>query len=319
MDVTAGFADGDRHGWTDTWCSRLTRIMLGRVAAEHLASSPLPRRGAVVELPTWIWLPAAGRGRKGIARDGGSLLMPARVEWSVPNPGIVPDGQMVTLRWRSHGMEQQISGTTTVTAGHAGASFVDGEPPAGAVAVATEPAAALRRRLSDLSQDGAQAWWDALTSLEPFVERALTNGHAYLARDVHGRDGAPPVLDEVSLAQLRDHMLLGEEGDKASPVGRLIEGSLDAARFASVDPERYVMTALRRDAQEAIRRRIGDPHVGSRIRRVAQEIGSRDIGLVVAAYNDGRRSDLIGPDRAEKALGVTPPDAIVRAVPLGVC
>ena len=92
-----GFASGDRHGWLDELCGHLQAAIWAAAAADLLADrSGWPARGAVLTLPCWRWaVPAADVGRKARAADGGTLLLPVRVDWEPGAVALVPQGRPV--------------------------------------------------------------------------------------------------------------------------------------------------------------------------------------------------------------------------------
>ena len=53
-----------------------------------------------------------------------------------------------------------------------------------------------------------------------------------------------------------------------------------------------------------MRRAIGDPHVGPKVRGLARELGTTDVDTIVAAYRRRWPGDHLAADRAGQALSV---------------
>lgn len=205
------------------------------------------------------------------------------------------------------------------------------QPPPAAVVPELSPAD-LRSELARLIEDGTTAGWEAISELEGHVQRAVVSAHTYVSSDV----GSRRLLDESDLLRVRDELLLGEVGAAGSPVMHLIEKSLDPLAFARVDPQRYLAVAINREAQRAIRQAVGDPITGSKIRRVARDLGvgpfqmppddnlqfgalpqpAQDaVKRILAVYREQYPVDKMGWRRVVNALSVVP-DAMSSTVPL---
>jgi hypothetical protein len=296
-----------RHAWDSVFCGYLERILAGQSAAEVLDALPdRPRRAALVCLPAWKWLPAnIDVGRKGIGARGTSLLLPVRITWKA--------GEVVTLEpgshdlaWKAVGMGHNFSGvqrvtvSSSLTAERSSDGLVIGPPISGRV---------LRSRLRELVDDGNEAWWRAREQVEPALLKALRVANSSVSTELHPNN-AYSVLSATDIEVICTEMLFGEDQGprSASTFGRLIARCLDAKAFVSVDPARYVTVNLRRDAKEAVRRHIGDPRVGPKVRRLhsAGRHGRRpeDIEEFVEAYRDKYPSDRLAYRRAAVALGI---------------
>lgn len=84
-----------------------------------------------------------------------------------------------------------------------------------------------------------------------------------------------------------------------------------------MDPIRYLTTQIRRDLGDEVRVAIGDPQVGSRVRRVARGLGTgATLERIVERYNEVHSSDRISTSRAVRALTVAPSIESV-ALPIG--
>ncbi|MHB1973790.1 MAG: hypothetical protein ACYCR4_05810, partial [Acidimicrobiales bacterium] len=99
---------------------------------------------------------------------------------------------------------------------------------------------------------------------------------------------------------------LGDAARRVSPaIDRLIERTLAPRAFARVDPQRLVMVALRSAAETAIRRRIGDPHIGRKVRTLARSSDVSDPGDLLQRYREHWPEDGAGADRIDAALRAT--------------
>lgn len=293
---------GTRHEWIDELCSRLERVLVGRIADELLAE-PLPDRAAVLVAPVWRWLaPRIDMGRKTRRADGTTMLMPVRMTWQ-PSPLMLVT-EPVEVAWSMVGL------------GHSGAGAVKVFPVEWAVTVTEDEfrtdghlevpvltGRAVRAHLEALSVDGRQARWEALMSLENYVERAVRSAVVAVSFDVAGPDGTDPswVLDETASQSVADRMLLGTE-DSPGRVSSLLERCLKPQTFVRVDPLRYVVKDLHRSAEAEVRKSIGDPHIGRKVRAVRRAMPSAPLQDVIEAYRITHPGDHLSTARATRAL-----------------
>lgn len=319
-ELREGFLSGERHGWMSSWCDTLARIVAGQ-DAKALVDDGLPRRAGVLVLPSFLWHRSGiDMGRKDRARGGGRLLMPVRIVWSHGTVVLVEPGDSVEVSWEASGLGVDLEGSVTLTAGATGwevLSFLSGDvPPEGTKAPVLGPSD-LASRLAEVVEDGTKAWWHAITSMEGYVEKAVRNAHRYITIDTHSDNGECPdtmrLLDDQALAACTDRLLLGdpEKPDAPSSVVRLLNKSLQPGAFSRVDPEMFTQRAIRRDAQLEVRRCVGDPATGSKIRRTARDLGitNPDHGgaeLVLREYQVRHPRDRMGLDRIKQAMTVCP-------------
>ena len=304
-----GFASGDRHGWLDELCGHLQAAIWAADAAGLLADrSGWPVRGAVVTLPCWRWaVPAADVGRKARAADGGTLLLPARVAWQPGAVALVPRGRPVAVSWRAAGLGlDERGGALLACTPHPG---VRQDPGTGLPDRVTAAAASRTRMAHDLARvvaAGRAARWDLLQLLEPYVRAAVIRGHARVAAEVAGgtTSSRPVVLDDTDLEVVIDALLLGE-GERPGPVARMLDRCLRPDTFARVDPLRYIAVTLRRDAEQEIRRRIGDPRIGRKIRALHRLHPGISLPDLVERYRALHPRDDLSFQRAAKALETT--------------
>lgn len=297
-------SEGTRHEWIDELCSRLERILLGRVAGELLAAD-LPERGALVVAPVWKWLaPRIDMGRKTRRADGDTMLMPVRMTWQ-PSPVMVLTAP-TAVAWSMVGLGHSGTGELKVVPVEGACPALTGEkfPTAGELEVEVLTERELRARLGHLVVDGRQARWDALMSLEHYVNRAVHSAVVSVSYDVHGTPaGAEPawVLDDTGKQTVADRMLLGSE-DGPGRVGALLDRCLQPGAFVRVDPLRYVVKDLHRSAEAEVRKTIGDPHIGRKIRAVQRTMPSAPLREVIDAYRRTHPNDHLSTSRATAAL-----------------
>ena len=105
--------------------------------------------------------------------------------------------------------------------------------------------------LAQIAAAGRRARWDLLQLLERITRAAVIKAHSRVSNEVAGPAGTssrPTVLDETDLEVVVDTLLLGEDGGRSSPVNRMLDRCLRPDTFHRVDPLRYIVVTLRRDA-----------------------------------------------------------------------
>ena len=305
--IAPGFGNGDRHGWIDRMCQALSRIARGSAAAALLAQRPGP--SSVFVLPTWRWeVPGIDIGRKGRAQGGGHLLMPIRVTYSAGPVVLLPSGQVGAVSWTSAGLGTAASGRISLASTPGAAtSPVAGDPDSlaqiptdlsGPILSASACVAALRAMVAVAHE----ARWDALMMLQQRTTDALWHAHYHVSAELNPGPVSVPVLDPLEMELVRDEMVLGTQGD-STPVLRMVtKASGNPTAFAKVDPLRYFTVALRRDCEQAIRRRIGDPKIGPRVREHQRRTGITDHTELIASYRATHPGVPLGVQRTQDAL-----------------
>ncbi|MCU6481285.1 hypothetical protein [Arthrobacter sp. A2-55] len=314
-----------RHGPLVQRCADLEAILIGRDAAAILDHGDLPEAAGIVVLPAWSWLrPKINVGRKNREHGTGTgLLMPIRTDWAGPVVRVVSDSS-TQLPYRSRGLGHSLAGQATiiqrpglpVTARPA-------ETPGMYDPILVGSASPLRVRaaLQALVEAGREARWHLLQEIEPFVRHTVLKAHSYVSYEIGQFTGdIQPMLDEISLDQVIDRMMYGQsvaEGEDPDngTLHRLLELCMDPERFLRVDPNKYMRKHLEREAESEIRRRIGDPHIGPKIREIARQNPESEMAAIIDAYRKVYPRDRLADKRAELALNVTP-DAMARVTPL---
>lgn len=299
-----------RHKWNAEFCDRLQRVAWGRSAA--VAELPSERRHAAVFcLPVFCWdTPSIAVGRKSRGENGEVLLLPIRVHWTdeLGNPSadiaVVPTGTSVTLHWSAVGFGHSISGTATLVAAPGGSC--EESQPLGAVLAAPpgllispvmgRPAA--RRFLANLAEDGTAARWDLINGLERHLDWAFERAHTAVQVEL----GAPPLSSETT-ESIKTDLMFATTGRSSTPWSiRLIERCLRPGTFATVDPQRYVRMSLVSASETAIRRWLGDPHVGRKLRKLYAERAWTSAAELAAEYQRRWPGERIGEKRLVNAL-----------------
>jgi hypothetical protein len=294
-----------RHEWIDVLCGRLHRMAVGDAAGALLAADgdvgPLT---AVLVAPTWVWRSShIDIGRKGRRPDGAPMLMPVRADWDEGPVRLVGPGGNARFRWALSGLGHTGTGDVTVAISPEGMPVaIAGSAPDDAV---PSVAGHGRSELRALAADGKAARWEALMSLEGYVDRAVMRAVSTVTADIYpperstSRPGA--VLDDTSRQQVRDKMMLGTEGDSAY-VLRLLDRCLRPCTFAKVDPLRFIVSDLCRTAEEEVRRAVDDPKVGRKVRTLRRTLPDATLPQFLDTYRGLHPSDSLSWRRVERAL-----------------
>lgn len=313
-------------------CGLIARTMRGQAATRLLDSwrrGGLPERAQIVALQAWLWRPAGiTMGRKD---QYGALLVPVRVRWDGQPDGALivrdadaTDGE-VSLNWSTDALGVNDAGTAvlrrTTWAGFTGAGSLEQDADGGTEIPRAIDAPVLdrdeqHRVLCGWIEDGIEARWQFLSLLDDALDKALHRAHMALVAEyseqIYGDPNASsrPVLHEESLEALRSRLVYGDEDDfsdaarEGSLMMRLITDTHDVGVFDNVDPQRWLRVKIGQLARYWVRREVGDPEAGPKIRRTARELGIDDPEKVAAALNG------IGTRRVAAALGLAPhPDA----------
>lgn len=303
---------GDRHGPLVALCTRLHAILAGR-AAEALLAEPttVPEECGVWSAPSWLWtFSRIDVGRKGRAADGTRLRLPVRLEWSAGAVALVEPDRPIDLGWTAAGLGHTGSGVLRVEAMRGPSRDVVQENETGlptSVRLMSRDRHDAITALERMAAEGSKARWETLLWLEPHLDRALRKAHASVATELAEHWGSRrTLLDDTKLSSIADHMLLGDDAQPGK-VAQLLERCLRSDTFRNVEPSKYIKETLRRDANAEVRRAIGDPHIGAKVRKVAREIGPRtDLDALIEAYRVKYPRDRLSRDRAAAAMSVSP-------------
>ena len=299
---------GQRQPYSANLCDRLERIAWGESAATLLATDPQLARCAVAVLPVFAWgHTTRDTGRKSISPTG-ELLFPVKIRWlNVPGPVVVlhPKERLV-VSWEALGNSDiGPRGKTEIfpTDGSTVESYDATAPIPKEIYAPIFSKIEFRRTLDELVSDGRNARWEILHIFENNLrwnfERALQSVNVELGLD------SMPVVDRAAGETIQNSILLGDDGRSDSLALRLIDRCLEGEAFSRVDPERYVRRALFSVAETAIRRYIGDPHIGRKVRRVSSQIRSDDVELITEEFARQNPNSKLGSNRAKAALSAT--------------
>jgi len=289
-------------------CDNLGAIIAGEKAKEMLTAAPTTEdAGVIVVLPSWVWvLPAIDVGKKGVV-NGVRQPMPSRLAYTTGPVLHLSDDQ--ATGWELSGLGNSDAGDTVVPF----------DPMQNFVSVVlTEnlhvPAAvhmALNvkqrdRVLRNLVRAGETARWDLMTGFEYFTRQRLLAANNIVAAEIAQHKGIPlrGVVDDITLEDLTSSMLYGENG--TSVIQRMIDTALDSHRFDRVDPMHFFTVGIRARAEEAVRRQIGDPKVGPKVRRVFAKTKASTIDELLVEYKRIYPKDSLAKKRALAALTAGP-------------
>lgn len=220
----------------------------------------------------------------------------AYIHWT---PAIVVEPG-TEVSWRFTERRVETTGTFTVWS----PTDIDGVYPENAPA----PVASLR---GSLVRDGRAARFELASALERHVTSLLEASNRYVARELEGRLGDDPenwapvvnhgVVDQVALDTLASELLWGADGSADSITLRMV----DRAATTHINNQplgSWFDVNLQARAEEAIRRYIGDPHIGRKIRRVAREHNPKSIEHLLEVYRRANPSESVGRERVIAAL-----------------
>jgi hypothetical protein len=157
----------------------------------------------------------------------------------------------------------------------------------------------VRASLDEAVIEGRLARWEILRMLEKNLEWNFRHAVASVTREM-GLDKG--VLDPIVGESLRNSILWGRDGEPESLALALIRRCLSKEPFTRVDPELYVRRWMYSTSESAVRRYIGDPHIGRRIRALARELGTQDQETVLREFNRRHPHENVGTRRVADAM-----------------
>ena len=252
------------HEWLLEFTSFIHEVVLGRDAAELLTPTS---ESALVQLPSWIWVDA----RIDAGTKGKENLLPLRINWHGPQVRMV-SGESV-FDWTAIGLGYSRHGQTKVRVGSGSNEFGPLRDVPKQIAVPLLPFGELDFVVDSLITQSDKSWWEALSLLDSSAFRAANVAHGAVSSEL----GREALLDEVGLEALRDQLLINPgRNTGVSPAQRILTKCLVPETFNLVDPGLFVFSSLSRDAYTLLRSMIGDPHVGSRIRKLSRSLSITD-------------------------------------------
>ncbi|ARD42456.1 hypothetical protein [Actinomyces gaoshouyii] len=157
--------------------------------------------------------------------------------------------------------------------------------------------------VAQLRSEARDARWCLFTELSRWAPGAVAAAHsvrsAEIARNMQRDD--TPLLDGPALEAVEGELMLAPRGFFERMLTLVVRPSC----FDRADPELWIRTMLRREADQAVGRAIGDVLPGPQIRRLLAMHRDEPLDLqrLIDLYNRGAsRTNRIGPSRAARAL-----------------
>lgn len=313
---------GTPHKVIERICGNIERYSLGLEAARMLELPRAERRGkALVILPMWSWgksKHSVGRKDRPFSLTGEDLdydqklLMPIRNVWSDGLLHLTTQSETLSARKVGSGHTGAKQLHVAVTEGHLAVATATNDD---SVVMITAGASSLvEKTLSQLVRDGQSAYWDMFQHWDGIVRRILERQSVGLIRELEEFQKEPisfSPLDTERLDKIRDEILLGVHDPETHLVREsrlrhyLNQAASEADLFVGVEPQRFLNRNLTRDCTQALRREVGDPHIGPKIRRfVLDHPELVELPEIIRAYNVEFPKDRLALDRASVALGI---------------
>ena len=284
-------------------CSLLDQMSWARAAAA------LERPGRPVRvpaLPPTMWI--APSRTVGGAKSAGDGVLPAAITWNDGPIHLAGSDDEPATGWEVDAAGVKQSGSIHLAPGE----DTCGRPDRRMWPIHHSPALTSReagQTLDALQEDGELARWQLLEHLEDFAHRQVESVATSIFRevaDLPDTEVAPALLDDQQLEVVVTDVIYGRTGAD-SRILRSLQRCLAPATTARVDPIHYLTTQVRRDLADQVRVAIGDPQVGSRVRRIARALGTgATLAEIIDRYNQVHSSDRISTTRAIRALTVAP-------------
>lgn len=191
-------------------------------------------------------------GRKDKSRTSGTkLLVPIRILWDIPVTGpleTLPEEATYTL---------------------ASAGWSDSETHPLKDAGEFSPTILTAREIHTL---GAESYFTLLGWIEERCHYYLPRATASLEISLFGESGENrKILSEVEAEELITSFVYGS--DSQSRAMSIIRAATRENATRKADLQKIMVTQIKRDLKEDVRRKIGDPRMGARIRAISRELG----------------------------------------------
>jgi hypothetical protein len=149
-----------------------------------------------------------------------------------------------------------------------------------------------------LHELGVAARWELLASTDRWCREQIEQAALRVTAELGCRQ---MIVDEADIDALALELQFGVDRKSGTPQTAIDRFSDPARNRPNVDFLRFLTVSLSRDAEQNVRRRIGDPHIGRQFRDLARRLPELSFEELMAEFNAGRR-DRIGPMRAARAL-----------------
>lgn len=321
-EIISTESDAKAHTVIEKLCVNIQRYTLGTEAARLLELPRAERRGkALVVLPMWGWgqsLHSVGRKDRPYSLDGSEvdhsvkLLMPIRNSWDGGHLQLVEQSGIVSGKLIGSGHTGVVQAHVAVTAGHPNVAVVASCDLLAVVSATV--GSKVDQTLNQLVRDGQSAYWDLFRHWDNIVHRILERASVALIRELEEfqKETIPfNPFDAACLDKIRDEILLGVK-DEETHINResrlrhyLNQAANEPELFTNVEPQRFLNKNLTRDCTQALRREMGDPHIGPKVRRFVLDNPQLDtLPEIIRAYNEEFPRDRLAIDRATVALGI---------------
>lgn len=246
----------------------------------------------------------------------GERLVEVFLNWKLGPAVALADGATVEVTWSYTEHRKTTTGTAVLTA-HAGVVDTAGDYPEHATAPRTHLTFGTRgwdRVIAKLTGTASESEWRLLSELERYVTFSLETANRRVAREIEGdvedtdivdyyvdRDNFG-VVDGIAIEKLTTELLFGRAGAANGSVVKRLIGRCATTSINNQPLPSYLATNIYSHAEEHVRREIGDPHVGRKVRRLARRAGARDLESILAAYRQAHPNDELGAGRAIAAL-----------------
>ncbi|GAA4924253.1 hypothetical protein GCM10025790_21830 [Nesterenkonia rhizosphaerae] len=243
---------------------------------------------AVLILPMFGWFDVGEAvGKKNLTPEGERWLMPARLEWDIPAVSFLPVGQSLTASWTTTAPGVQRQGSVIVTAleasvtKHVQSQFEAIDPPSKqALEIARSNG---NEAIDALRGSHTKAIWEITEHYLKVSEEMLENSHRKYRGEVYEtrRIWHENWVDEQDRQDIINKVIFGDSTDPSeSDLGRMLTRHMEPGAFHKADPMRVGSATIAFHIRETLRSLIGEPRQGSRIRAIAQSIGSTNIDEV---------------------------------------
>ncbi len=290
-------------------CDNIGAVIAGR-HAQNLLDAGLAdddNPGIVVVLPSWVWvLPGIDVGRKGLV-NGVKQPMPSRLGYDQGPVRILNDASSVT--WELAGLGNSATGEGAIAYTPLRKQVAVKLSETITVTAEVHPVTGRKHRertLRGIAKAGLTARWELMSGFEFFTKQRLAAANNIVAAEIANHKGIPlaGVVDDITLEELGSQMLFGQDG--TSVIQRMIDVALELHKFDRVDPMHYFTVGIRARAEEAVRRQIGDPKVGPKVRRVFARTQASTLDELIEEYKRLYPKDSLAKKRALAALTAGP-------------
>lgn len=263
-------ADLTPHEWS------LEFSKWGQAACWYKAAENLDTCGEVLALPVWAWR----RPKIQMPKTKRGYLFPLKIMWGTPI--VTPFDGPTAATWSIDALGNSEEGIAEIGAD-------------GAVSGTDSFSPALITTRADLLEKGELAYWELYERICRWTRARTKDALNKIYAEIPGIKISSTDL-EIAATEI-------ETGPR-NPMKKILGQICDPANpgFTGADPLRVISTEIRRTALEVMRLQLGDTQKGWKIRRVAKELGTENIGEIYEELKNRYPSDNTGPAAIRKAL-----------------